>query len=90
MTRMRYLKCLELLNLTQTGLASMIGCSGPLARQWGLGIRSIPEPIETWLEHCVKIRMDTPLPPPPRDWRRRPPRPRAGIPRAHIGNIKLW
>jgi hypothetical protein len=90
MRRSRYLKCLELLNLPQTGLAEMVGCSGALARQWGAGVRSVPKPIEDWLEACVKIRLKTPLPKPPRDWRRRPPRARGGKPRVQIGTTKLW
>ncbi len=90
MRRTRFLKCLKILDLGATELALMINANGSLGRFWATGDRPIPPAIAEWLEACVKIRLDHPLPPPPVNWRARPPQPRQGIPRMRLGNTKLW
>jgi hypothetical protein len=73
MTLSRYRHCLAVLNLSQRDLAKLIGCARPLPGLWATGDRTIPPAIGGWLEECVKIRTENPVPPlpkPPRKWRK--------------------
>jgi hypothetical protein len=68
MTPTRYRECLEILGLSQRGLAPIIGCSDRLTRGWATGRSDIPVGVAEWLEEWVAIRQAHPDPLPPEDW----------------------
>jgi hypothetical protein len=89
-TAQRYRHCLKLLRLTHIGLGRMVGSSHQLLGKWASGERRIPQEVADWLEACVKIRLEHPYPPPPRQWRQRTIRGHLGIPTIRIGNQRIW
>ena len=65
----RFQKCLDLLRLSQRGLAPLLDCSERLPASWANGTIAVPPKIADWLEKCVKVRATHPEPRPPADWR---------------------
>jgi hypothetical protein len=70
MTPDRYRKCLDILGLSQRGLAPVLRCSDRLTRDWAMGRASVPPRVAEWLETCVTVRLANPDPPVPDGWRR--------------------
>jgi len=70
MTPARYRECLAFLDLSQRGLAPILGCSDRLTRAWATGRSLVPIGIAEWLEEWVAIRQAHPDPLPPEDWHR--------------------
>jgi hypothetical protein len=70
MTPTRYRECLEILGLSQRGLAPLLRCSDRLTRSWATGRETIPTEVSDWLEAWVTNRLAHPDPPPPASWRR--------------------
>jgi hypothetical protein len=75
MTPTRFRECLEVLDLSQRGLAPLLACSDRLPRAWATGAEPIPPVIAEWLEAWAAVRLQQlrafPEPQPPKDWRRR-------------------
>jgi hypothetical protein len=80
MTPTRYRECLDVLGLSQRGLAPILRCSDRLTRSWATGRDIIPCEVAAWLEAWVAIRLAHPDPPPPENWRRRQPDPASDPP----------
>ena len=75
MNATRYRRCLDLLGLSQRGLAPLLGCSDRLTREWATGKADVPPTIAAWLEANVRALRADPeveLTRPPADWRRKP------------------
>ena len=71
MTPTRYRECLDVLSLSQRGLAPILQCSDRLPRAWATGKDTVPPAIAAWLEAWVATRLAHPDPAPPETWRRR-------------------
>jgi hypothetical protein len=71
MTPNRYRECLDMLSLSQRGLAPILQCPDRPPRAWATGKETVPPAIAAWLEAWVTTRLANPDPPPPKTWRRR-------------------
>jgi hypothetical protein len=68
MTPTRYRECLDILGLSQRGLAPILRCSDRLTRSWATGRDVIPAEVADWLDAWVATRLAHPDPAPPDNW----------------------
>ena len=68
----RYRECLDLLGVSASDIACILGCSDRMTHRWASGKISVPVGIANWLEAWVAVRQAHPDPLPPDDWHKVP------------------
>jgi plasmid maintenance system antidote protein VapI len=62
MTPDRFRECLDALNWTQRGVASVLDVDERQVRRWATGQYSIPAPVAAWLETLTEFHEAHPAP----------------------------